>query len=170
MIERHVIASPIGALRLTARGGKLVRIEFDAPDAEASAEPRAGVLAQVCRQLQEYFAGTRREFALPLAAEGTDFQRAVWSALQEVPYGATASYGAIARRIGRPAAVRAVGLANGRNPIPIVVPCHRIIGSDGSLTGFGGGLHRKRWLLELEGVLPPEGGTVRPATSRAVRA
>ena len=110
-----------------------------------------GVLADTVRQLDEYFAGTRREFELELAPRGTAFQLAVWDALLAIPYGATASYGDIARAVGRPNAVRAVGQANGRNPLAIVVPCHRVIGSDHSLTGYGGGIDRKRFLLALEG-------------------
>lgn len=101
-------------------------------------------------QLAEYFAGTRREFALPLNPRGTAFQLRVWAALREIPYGQTWSYGQTAERIGAPTAVRAVGLANGQNPISIIVPCHRVIGADGSLTGYGGGLDAKRWLLAHE--------------------
>ncbi|MDH5620028.1 MAG: methylated-DNA--[protein]-cysteine S-methyltransferase, partial [Gammaproteobacteria bacterium] len=107
-------------------------------------------LAEACRQLTEYFAGQRKVFDLPLKFGGTEFQVSVLDALQEIPYGQTTSYGEIARRIGRPKAVRAVGAANGRNPIPIVVPCHRVIGSTGDLTGFGGGLDTKEALLRLE--------------------
>jgi methylated-DNA-[protein]-cysteine S-methyltransferase len=104
-------------------------------------------------QLSEYFAGQRQVFALPIdrdALGGTEFQRRVWLALEGIPYAATVSYGELARRINQPAAVRAVGLANGRNPLSIVVPCHRVIGANGTLTGYGGGLERKRWLLDLE--------------------
>jgi methylated-DNA-[protein]-cysteine S-methyltransferase len=102
-------------------------------------------------QLGEYFAGERTAFDLPLEMHGTDFERSVWAELERIPYGQTTSYGEIARRIGRPDRARAVGAANGRNPISVVVPCHRVIGADGSLTGYGGGLERKRFLLELEG-------------------
>jgi methylated-DNA-[protein]-cysteine S-methyltransferase len=108
------------------------------------------VLAAAVSQLRDYFAGTLTGFDLPLALEGTDFQRTVWAALQAIPYGARISYGELARRIGLPSASRAVGLANGRNPVSIVVPCHRVVGADGRLTGYGGGLDRKRFLLELE--------------------
>jgi methylated-DNA-[protein]-cysteine S-methyltransferase len=101
-------------------------------------------------RLQAYFAGELRDFELPLAAAGTPFQQSVWRALCDIPYGETISYGELARRIGQPKAARAVGLANGQNPIAIVVPCHRVIGADGSLTGYGGGLERKRWLLAHE--------------------
>jgi methylated-DNA-[protein]-cysteine S-methyltransferase len=101
-------------------------------------------------QLGEYFAGERTDFDLRLAASGNAFERRVWRALEEIPYGETVSYGEVARRIGRPDGARAVGLANGRNPISIVVPCHRVIGANGSLTGYGGGIERKRFLLDLE--------------------
>ena len=107
--------------------------------------------ADSCEQLGEYFAGERTGFDLPLAATGTEFERSVWAELERIPYGQMTSYGEIARRIGRPDRARAVGAANGRNPISIVVPCHRVIGADGSLTGYGGGLERKRFLLRLEG-------------------
>ncbi len=110
----------------------------------------------IAEQLDAYFAGALREFDLPLSPEGTTFQLEVWAALEEIPYGETISYAELALRIGNPAAVRAVGLANGKNPLPIVVPCHRVIGSDGSLTGFGGGLPTKEFLLKLEGVPVPE--------------
>jgi len=103
-------------------------------------------------QIEEYFAGERRVFDLPLAPEGTDFQRKVWLALADISLGQTWSYGQLARHIGEPSAVRAVGAANGRNPLPIILPCHRVIGSDGKLTGFGGGLPLKQWLLDHEGV------------------
>jgi methylated-DNA-[protein]-cysteine S-methyltransferase len=107
-------------------------------------------LDEARRQLEAYFAGELREFDLPLAPEGSEFQLRVWEQLRAIPYGETISYGELARRVGDPAAARAVGLANGRNPLPVIVPCHRVIGADGSLTGFGGGLERKRRLLELE--------------------
>jgi methylated-DNA-[protein]-cysteine S-methyltransferase len=108
------------------------------------------VLSAAAVQLGEYFAGRRKEFEVPLAPQGTPFQRAVWSELLRIPFGETVSYGEIAARIARPRAVRAVGAANGRNPIALIVPCHRVIGSDGTLTGYGGGLPTKRWLLAHE--------------------
>ncbi len=104
----------------------------------------------VTRQLREYFAGKRRDFDIPLDVEGTEFQMKVWNALCKIPFGRTASYADIARKIGKPKAMRAVGMANGRNPVSIIVPCHRVIGADGSLTGYGGGLDRKKILLDLE--------------------
>jgi methylated-DNA-[protein]-cysteine S-methyltransferase len=118
-------------------------------------ERRDDAFADTRRQLAEYFAGERRAFDLPLSLDGNEFELRVWSALRDIDYGETASYGEIAARIGAPTAARAVGLANGRNPIAVIVPCHRVIGADGSLTGYGGGLERKRLLLDLEaGVLP----------------
>ncbi len=112
-------------------------------------------LAPVVAQLQAYFAGELTDFDLPLQMHGTEFQRRVWAALCEIPYGETISYGELARWVGNPKASRAVGLANGRNPVAIVVPCHRVIGADGSLTGYGGGLDRKVWLLEHEASYRP---------------
>jgi methylated-DNA-[protein]-cysteine S-methyltransferase len=145
-IEVHV-DTPIGPLGLVASERGLRRILWPG-------EPGAGgdeeVLAAAAQQLREYFAGTRRTFDLPLELEGTDFQRRAWLGLAEIPYGETRSYGEQARRLGVPRAARAVGAANGANPLPIVLPCHRLIGADGSLTGFGGGLDVKRWLLEHE--------------------
>ena len=146
-----IIDSPIGPLTLVERDGALVRLSFGAhgPD-----EPATPLLARAAAQLGEYFAGTRHEFDLPLAPSGTEFQLACWRALAEIPYGETRSYGQQAARIGRPDRARAVGAANGANPIAIILPCHRVIGADGSLVGFGGGLETKRRLLDLEaGVL-----------------
>ncbi len=114
--------------------------------------------AEACGQLGEYFEGERRRFELPLRLQGSPFQRRVWQALLEIPYGATTTYGELALRLGKPGAARAVGLANGRNPFAIVVPCHRVVGARGALTGYGGGLERKRWLLDHE-----RGGGQRPA-------
>ena len=151
-----VIESPIGPLLVAGAEAGLRRIQF--PRQGRAQAPEAGWVRdsrpfrEVARQLGEYFAGKRRTFNLVLAPEGTPFQRATWRALTEIPYGSTVSYGELARRLGRPGASRAVGAANGANPLPIVVPCHRVIGRDGSLTGFGGGLPVKRALLALEGV------------------
>jgi methylated-DNA-[protein]-cysteine S-methyltransferase len=152
------LESPIGRLMLTSNGTALTGL-FMEPSrkvpqtAEGWAEDLSvAPLAETVVQLREYFAGSRREFDLPLHFEGTTFQRRVWQELTEIPYGETWSYGQLAHRIGNPSASRAVGLANGRNPISILVPCHRVIGADGSLTGYGGGLERKRWLLAHEGL------------------
>jgi methylated-DNA-[protein]-cysteine S-methyltransferase len=120
----------------------------------AASPPASALLREVRRQLAEYFAGERRVFDLPLDPRGTDFERRVWQEVAAIPYGETRSYAQVARAAGRPAACRAVGRANGSNPIPLVIPCHRVIGSDGSLTGYGGGLPLKRFLLALEGGRP----------------
>ena len=144
------IDSPVGPLVLTSDGTALTGVLFDAElDPTWSTEPCA-VLDRAVAQLGEYFAGERTEFDLPLEPAGTPFQRSTWLALREIPYAETINYGQLALRVGNPKASRAVGLANGRNPISIVVPCHRVIGADGSLTGYGGGLDRKRLLLDLE--------------------
>ena len=143
-----VIDSPVGRLELAATDEALTRIEFGSED-ELRA-PDDPVLQETQRQLEEYFAGDRLAFDLPLAPQGTGFQRQVWAALLEIPYAETWSYARLARHIGLPTAFRAVGAANGQNPIPIVIPCHRVVGANGKLTGYGGGLPRKKLLLELE--------------------
>src|SRR5690606_14915845 len=150
--------SPVGPLLLAASDAGLHAIGFDAQrhPLRRDARWREGehpILRLAARQLDEYFAGARRSFELPLHAVGTAFQRTVWEALATIAYGQTLSYAQLAARVGRPSAVRAVGAANGRNPLPIVLPCHRVIGADGSLTGFGGGLPAKRFLLAHEGAL-----------------
>jgi methylated-DNA-[protein]-cysteine S-methyltransferase len=149
-----LLDSPIGELLLTGDGRAVTGIWMQSHRSEWKRTRDwtrdDDVFAATRAQLTEYFAGERSVFDLPLAPEGTGFQRKVWNALCEIAYGATISYGELARRIGQPTAARAVGLANGSNPLPIVVPCHRVIGADGSLTGFGGGIERKRWLLAHE--------------------
>jgi methylated-DNA-[protein]-cysteine S-methyltransferase len=150
------IDSPVGPLLLAASDAGLHVIEFHAPRhvTPRGAGWKAGdhpVLRRAAAQLREYFERERQAFDLPLAPDGTVFQRHVWQTLASIPYGETISYGELARRVGRPTASRAVGAANGRNPLPIVLPCHRVIGANGSLTGFGGGLPTKRFLLDLEG-------------------
>jgi methylated-DNA-[protein]-cysteine S-methyltransferase len=151
----QVIETPIGPLTAAADDSGLRRILFPArgqPHAPEQGWQRdTAPFVELARQLGEYFAGSRRRFSLELAPRGTPFQLATWRALCDIPYGTTISYAELARRVGRPSASRAVGAANGANPLPIVVPCHRVIGADGSLTGFGGGLHVKRALLDLEG-------------------
>ena len=157
--RRHVVVdSSVGPLTLVAEGDALVGLYLDPHRDRESAVRDAGDAApeasapfpDAIAQLEEYFAGERTTFSLPLAPRGTAFQEQVWSALQGIPYGETRTYGQLAAAIGRPTASRAVGLANGRNPLSIVVPCHRVIGADGSLTGYGGGLEGKRALLDLE--------------------
>lgn len=146
--------SPLGPLTLVGDDGVLVGVYFAAatrpPDPATIGEYDPDALAEARRQVDEYFAGGRTRFDLALRLDGTGFQRRVWEQLRDIPYGATRSYGEVAAHVGGPKTTRAVGLANGRNPISIVVPCHRVIGADGSLVGYGGGLERKRWLLDLE--------------------
>lgn len=155
-LSTTTVPSPVGALRLVASDKGLVAIlwENDSPGrvrleamAEAEGHP---VLVRAGEQLREYFAGTRKRFDVPLDCRGTDFQKRVWAELLAIPFGETRSYGAIAAKLGRPNASRAVGAANGRNPISIIAPCHRVVGSTGKLTGFAGGLDAKAYLLELE--------------------
>jgi methylated-DNA-[protein]-cysteine S-methyltransferase len=142
---------PTGLLSLVAGDDGLTQIRFDAKVPEGAVRcDEHPILRETARQLNAYFARDLRDFDLPLAMKGTTFQLRVWNALRQIPYGQTRSYSQQARAIGAPDAVRAVGAANGSNPIPIVVPCHRVIGSNGKLTGFGGGLPLKRWLLDLE--------------------
>lgn len=145
------IPSPLGQLRLFARADALCGVYLPAqPAPTASPAPRDPLLLRAAQQLHEYFAGTRQQFDIPLHLEGTDFQRRVWQALREIPFAATRSYAELAAAIDHPRAVRAVGTANGKNPISIIVPCHRVLGSDGSLTGYAGGPPAKRWLLDHE--------------------
>jgi methylated-DNA-[protein]-cysteine S-methyltransferase len=158
------VDSPIGRLRLTADGEALTGLYMGAPSKAPEfgshwrEAPDAGPLPEAARQLAEYFAGKRKVFDLPLKMQGTEFQKRVWLQLTKIPFGETWSYGQLARRIDNPNGSRAVGLANGRNPIAVIVPCHRVIGADGSLTGFGGGIPRKQWLLAHEGM--PATGTL----------
>ena len=140
-----IVETPIGTLTpVLDEDGRLVQLTFGAGDA-------SGDCTGVEAQLREYFAGERQTFEIELNLRGTEFQRAVWNELLRIPYGATITYAELARRIGKPSAIRAVGAANGANPVPVIVPCHRVIGSNGTLTGYGGGIERKQWLLALEG-------------------
>ncbi|MBN6040685.1 methylated-DNA--[protein]-cysteine S-methyltransferase [Amycolatopsis sp. 195334CR] len=156
-----VVDSPVGELTLVAAGDRLAGVYMEQqrhrPPEESfglrDETPFAvAPFTETARQLEEYFDGRRTEFDLPLHFDGTEFQRSVWTELSRIPFGETVSYAELAARIGKPSAVRAVGAANGRNPISIIVPCHRVIGSGGSLTGYGGGLPRKQFLLAFEGV------------------
>jgi methylated-DNA-[protein]-cysteine S-methyltransferase len=157
--RRHLVLepTPVGPLTLVTEGEALVAVWMEDqrhhPGVATHGEPAApddDVLVRAAAQLGEYFAGERTVFDLPVAADGTEFQRRVWAELSRIPYGETTTYGELARRLGSATGSRAVGLANGRNPIGIVVPCHRVVGSSGDLTGYGGGLARKRLLLDLE--------------------
>ncbi len=156
MYVSHTISSPVGKLQLVAGVHSLRAVLWEGEDGsriklgacvEDADHP---VLRETEKQLNEYFAGTRKVFDLPLDLAGTDLQKRVWMQLLQIPYGATQTYSQLAAQIGAPAAVRAVGAANGRNPVSIIIPCHRLVGSNGGLTGFAGGLDNKRWLLELE--------------------
>ena len=149
MAQWLVLPSPVGELTLVEENGALTGLSFG-PGCLLGEKGPSPLLEEAARQLQEYFAGCRREFSLPLAPRGTEFQRQVWHALEGIPYGETRTYGEIARAIGKSKACRAVGMANHRNPLSILVPCHRVVGADGSLTGYGGGLEAKQFLLELE--------------------
>ena len=157
MIYTRPYASPLGELTLESDGQALVGIQLpgSARAVDGATEQRADAapFAAVVTQLDGYFSGSQTAFDLPLAPSGTAFQLLVWDLLKAIPHGATISYGELARRTGNPAAARAVGAANGRNPLPIVIPCHRVIGADGRLVGYGGGLTIKRALLQLEGAV-----------------
>jgi methylated-DNA-[protein]-cysteine S-methyltransferase len=155
MLNYSYLETPIGTLLIAGDSDAIHYINF--PKGKHAVKPQPdwtesarGPVQDAIRQLREYFAAKRTDFDLPLAPEGTEFQRNVWRKLQEIPYGETISYGELAKRVGNPKASRAVGAANGQNPIPIVIPCHRVIGSNGKLTGFGGGLPTKEALLALE--------------------
>ena len=151
MRAHAVVASPVGPLTVVADDGALVRLHLSPPGPEADLGTRDdAALAEVTGQLGEYLAGGRETFDLALRPVGSDFELAVWEELTRIPYGRTSTYGAVARAVGQPGGAQAVGVACGRNPLAIVVPCHRVVGADGSLVGFGGGLPRKRFLLDLE--------------------
>ena len=149
-LHRKLLRSPVGPLTLLGTEDALTRVLFG--DAFWDAGDSVPVLEQAARELEEYFAGERRDFTVPLAAKGTAFQRLVWAEVLKIPYGTTATYGDIAARIGKSGAAMAVGQANSRNPIPILIPCHRVIGANGKLVGYTGGMHIKKTLLAVEGV------------------
>ncbi|HEY1098105.1 MAG TPA: methylated-DNA--[protein]-cysteine S-methyltransferase [Myxococcota bacterium] len=181
LLHHLVLPSPVGRLTLVASDTALVALlwehererrvvlptTIDASEhgTTTTAHP---ILALTVAQLRDYFAGERTTFSLPLAPRGTDFQRAVWTALTTIPFGETRSYLQLATQLGNPAATRAVGAANGRNPISIVVPCHRVVGADGSLTGFAGGIEAKAWLLRREGHVVPTTTTTTDAATTTV--
>lgn len=154
-----ILPSPIGELTVTADADGITGLymEGDAHALASAPSTDNPLLAKARDQLDAYFAGRLTEFDLPLSLKGTPFQQRVWSRLQTIPFGRTTSYGALAATLGQPTAMRAVGLANGRNPVSIIVPCHRVIGADGSLTGYGGGIERKRWLLAHEQAVAARG-------------
>jgi methylated-DNA-[protein]-cysteine S-methyltransferase len=149
--SNHKYLSPLGTLKIHSDGKAITSILFLEDDKfETYQLPSNEVIVECIKQLNEYFTGFRKEFSVPLNPSGTEFQHKVWGQVTQIPYGETLSYGAIASAMGDPKLNRAVGMANGTNPIPIIIPCHRVIGSDGSLTGYAGGLDRKRWLLNHE--------------------
>jgi methylated-DNA-[protein]-cysteine S-methyltransferase len=150
MLYATIEPSPIGPLKLVSNGDALVELWLPGSFEDDGADSPDPVVREAARQLADYFEGRLQRFDLPLAPQGTAFQQRVWRALLDIPYGRTASYGEIAAVIDAPGKARAVGAANGQNPIAIIIPCHRVIGSHGELVGYGGGLDRKRWLLELE--------------------
>ncbi len=149
VLETGYVVTAIGVLEVAGDDQAIASVKFTDQVSDVSVTSR--VVRTCMRQLQEYFSGKRRRFSVPLAPQGTAFQQAVWKELLRVSYGKTSTYGAVAKAIGRPRAARAVGGATGRNPIAVVIPCHRVIGADGKLTGYAGGLDRKSWLLEREG-------------------
>jgi len=160
-LSHTTLNTPLGPLQLSASGAGLTGVYMQAHKQcpgtlHGENNPEHPVLVRAAQQLRAYFAGEANDFDLPLDAQGTAFQTRVWNALQTIPYGETRSYAQLAEMVGAPKAARAVGLANGRNPLSIVVPCHRVIGADGSLTGYGGGLENKRFLLKLEKALPED--------------
>ncbi len=149
-MKTAVIGSPIGKIEIKGDGSGILTVMFLDNDEMVVSETIPSELKEAVTQLQEYFNGERREFTLKLSPKGTDFQQKVWKELEKIPYGKTVSYQQIANNFGNPKVIRAAASANGKNPISIIIPCHRVIGSDGSLTGYAGGLHRKKWLLDLE--------------------
>jgi methylated-DNA-[protein]-cysteine S-methyltransferase len=158
-MSARVVETPVGPIVLVASAAGLRAVLWAAgTEITPDVDDEPDVVADAASQLEDYFAGRRRAFDLPLDLNGTPFQVQAWRALAEIPYGKTVSYGDQARRLGRPHASRAVGAANGRNPLSIVLPCHRVVGTDGSLTGYGGGLETKRWLLEHERAVIRAGG------------
>lgn len=150
MTNQILCQSPLGPLTLTASENALLSLDFG--DTRTSGDTPSPILEQAVRELAEYFAGTRKDFTIPLSPAGTPFQQKVWAALLTIPYGRTASYGEIAAKINKPGGAVAVGQANSRNPIPILIPCHRVIGADGKLVGYTGGIHIKEALLAIEGI------------------
>lgn len=153
-MNEFILDSPIGKLRIKASEDALSSITFNDTDASNSPSNKSsGIINKAVKQLEEYFEGKRTIFELPLSPEGTDFQQRVWKALQSIPYGQTTTYSELSSKLGDPRAIRAVGKANGQNPIPIIIPCHRVIGANNNLIGYAGGIERKRWLLQHEGAL-----------------
>lgn len=153
-MDQFILDSPIGYLHLKAKEDALVEISFlEEGKKQNPLNSSSGIIDRAVEQLNEYFEGKRTVFELSLAPEGTEFQRQVWDELQAIPFGSTATYSELSQKMDNPKAIRAVGKANGQNPIPIIIPCHRVIGSKDNLIGYAGGIERKRWLLQHEGAL-----------------
>jgi len=153
-MKEVIIDSPLGRLKLTASPEALLNVSFTHESiTDKSNAVKNDILDKTTRQLEEYFAGDRTTFDLPLSPTGTEFQQKVWRILRDIPFGQTTTYGIISKKLGDSNAVRAVGTANGQNPIPIIIPCHRVLGSGQKMTGYSGGIDRKRWLLKHEGAL-----------------
>jgi len=153
-MHEFILNSPVGKLKIVATNNALVRLNFTGEEAPTkSSEGQPEIIKEAILQLNEYFVGDRTVFELPLAPEGTDFQLEVWNLLKEIPYGATTTYSKLSHNLGNPKAVRAIGKANGQNPIPIIIPCHRVIGANDTLVGYAGGIEIKRRLLQHEGAL-----------------
>lgn len=149
-MDIKIISSPTGNLKLIGNKQCVKEITWTREKKKLTRFPKSHALSKATKELNEYFCGKRKVFSFPIAPEGTPFQRKVWKALQSIPYGRTASYQDIAIKVKSPQAARAVGMANNKNPLPLVIPCHRVIGKNGDLVGFGSGLKKKKWLLELE--------------------
>jgi len=153
-MDEYILDAPVGFLHLKATKDALVEISFlEQVKKQNSTKPTSAIIEKTVEQLNEYFEGDRTVFELPLAPEGTDFQLEVWNLLKEIPYGATTTYSKLSHNLGNPKAVRAIGKANGQNPIPIIIPCHRVIGANDTLVGYAGGIEIKRRLLQHEGAL-----------------
>ncbi|NGP76041.1 methylated-DNA--[protein]-cysteine S-methyltransferase [Balneolaceae bacterium YR4-1] len=153
-MDKYFLDTPIGYLHLIATEDALVELSYvKHKTRQHPAKPSSGIIDKTVQQLSEYFNGERKEFSLPLAPEGTDFQMEVWKQLQEIPYGSTTTYSKLSQKMENPKAIRAIGRANGQNPIPIIIPCHRVIGANDKLVGYAGGIETKRWLLQHEGAL-----------------
>lgn len=156
MMETAYIKTPVGILEIKGNGEGVVSVLFKDEENAFISEKIPKDLKEIVLQLQEYFEGKRKDFSIKLSPEGTDFQKKVWKQLEKIPFGKTTSYQQMANQLGDPKVIRAAASANGKNPISIIIPCHRVIGSDGSLTGYAGGLHRKKWLLEHESPAPQQ--------------
>lgn len=152
-MDEYLMGSPIGCLHLKATEDALVELSFLEENINQKSKPSSGIIDRAIEQLKQYFEGDRTAFDLPLDPDGTEFQLQVWDLLKEIPFGTTTTYSRLSQKMGNPKAIRAIGKANGQNPIPIIIPCHRVIGANNNLIGYSGGIENKRWLLKHEGSL-----------------